>query len=824
MFKLNLKIALRNLWKNKGYTALNIFGLAAGLSGALIILVYINFETGYDKWDPSLKQVYQVGIHTVRNGEDKKTPEIDGHFVKMVRDQIPEVENISMGSWENVVRNFDYVYNNRTIHPEFTFGAIDREFLKIYPIQAVKGRMEDVFTGQNAIAISKTKALAIFGKEDPINKVITRKGGANFKDEDAIVKAVYDDSKYRSYFGTHLFMISDTAMYGDEAMDASYNVMLKLGKNADVNSLTARINDAYLQLMAKRMSNNSDPNFKLSTAKATEILKKEGGITTFQVIIEPVSDLNLSSYFSADPKQNTIFILTALASFLIIISCVNFTNLAVVQAAARAKEVGVKKVLGAYRWDLARQFIAETGLQCLIAFFIALIITELSLPTLNGLLDANILLFSNPAFLKLMFQGFIILLGIIVLSGLYPAMILSGFTIAKVLKGNFSTGSGAVTLRKSLVVLQFTIAGALIICFMVMKAQLSFMRDSTLGMEPNQLMNFGVQIYKNRQLNHEQFDQVKQRLKKIEGVMDVSRSTNSIVGAADWKADVNLNGVTTSMSANYSDLDYFKALKAEFIDGRDFSQQFLGADTTQNVILNETAARSIGLKDPVGTPIDIVLESKSAKFNIIGIVKDIKNQGFDKAVTPTVYLMTNFQWKWRKSVVLRLSSNNISKTIESVKKEWKTFEPDMEPKYSFADDKFAEMNAGYERMAKIMFSFSAITFFVAMLGLFTLAAYNSKVRLKEIAIRKILGASTGSILKLLNADLVKLVLIANIIADVVAYIYMNQWFKAFVYRVEMPWVLFITINILTTLLTILTVSMQSIRSAKASPVAALKYE
>ena len=824
MFRLNLKIAWRNLWKNKAYSAINIFGLAAGLTGFIIILLYINKETGYDKWDPALKQTYQVGISRTKNGAELKEPLIDGHFVKMIRERFPQVELVTRGNWGGMPLSIDYIYNHQTFQPNFNQAGADSLFFKTYPIKALYGNMEDIFTTPKAVAISLTKAKEIFGDIDPVNKVFTRKGGANFKDEDLIVKAVWDGHKYRSYFKMSMISATNFKMYGDEEMDVSYSVMLKLHDNAAIGALTQKINDEYLKEQAKRAINNSDPNFKLTVAKAREILSKNNGITSQTIIIEPVQDLNLNSFFSPNPKQKSIYVLVALATFLIIISCVNFTNLAIVQATGRAKEVGIKKVLGAFRFNLAKQFLAETAIQCLLAFFIALVAVELLLPKVNTMLATELTLFANEQLKMLLLQSLGIVLSIVVLAGLYPALFLSGFMPAKVLKGNFSSNFGTVTLRKGLMILQFTIAGVLVISFLIMNNQLNFMKNKDLGMQADQIMVLSIKDYGHRKLNPEQFSSIKQRLENIKGVMQVSRSTDGIVGEGGWKQDFSYQGKTTQLIARYNDLNYLGILKAKILEGRDFSERFMATDTLNNVIINETALKAIGLKKGVGEVISFSKDDEPQQFNVIGVVKDIQNEGFDKSIKPTVYLASDYQWHWRRVALIGLSNKNIAETIAQVKKVWKEIEPAVDPSYSFADEKFAELNAAYERMAKVMFSFSTITLLVSILGLFTLAAYTAKIRIKEIAIRKILGASTASILQLLNADLVKLVIIANILGDVLAYIYMNKWFEEFVYRIDMPILPFLIVNIGTIMITILTVSLQSLNAVRANPVNALKYE
>lgn len=824
MFRLNLKIAWRNLWKNKVYSAINIFGLSAGLTGFMIILLYINQETGYDKWDPALEQTYQVGIAKVKNGAEVKEPLIDGYFVKMIRERFPQVELITRGNWGGAAWSTEYSYGHKKFQPNFKQAGVDSLFFKTYPIKALYGKMEDIFNTPKSIAINQTKAKEIFGDIDPVDKILTRKGGLNFKDEDLIVKAVWDDNRYKSYFDMSMISAADFKLYGDEEMDVSYSVMLKVYGHTDIIALTKKINEEYIKEQAKRTINNSNPNFKLTISKAEEILRKNDGITNQKVIIEPVQDLNLKSFFAPDPKQKSIYILIALSTFLIIISCVNFTNLAIVQATGRAKEVGIKKVLGAFRFNLTKQFLAETTMQCLLAFFIALVAVELLLRLVNVKLDLNLTLFTNQQLNILLLQSLGIVVLIVILSGLYPALFLSGFMPAKVLKGNFSGNFGTVTLRKGLLILQFTIAGVLVISFLAMNNQLNFMKNKDLGMQADQIMVLGINDYGHRKLNPEQFSAIKQRLSNIKGVMQVSRSTDGIVGEGGWKQDFSYEGKTAQLITRYNDINYLNILKAKILQGRDFSEKFIATDTLNNVIINETALKTMGLKQGVGEVISYAKEDKIEYFNVVGVVKDIQNEGFDKSIKPTVYMALDYQWHWRKVALISLSNKNIAETIDQVKKVWKEIEPAADPSYSFADEKFAKLNAAYERMTKIMFSFSAITLLVSILGLFTLAAYTAKIRIKEIAIRRILGASTSSILRLLNADLVKLVIIANILGDVFAYIYMNKWFEEFVYRIEMPILPFLIVNIGTILITILTVSLQSLGVVRANPVNALKYE
>ncbi|WP_208112372.1 FtsX-like permease family protein [Pedobacter metabolipauper] len=796
--------------------------MAAGLSGFMIILLYINFETGYDKWDPSLKNTYQVGLHQVKNGAANSEAKTDGFFVKMIREQFPEVHTATMWLWSDGFK-VNYFYNHQSYEQNFTAASIDSLFLKTYPLQAIYGDIADVFKDKRGIAISLGKAREMFGNADPINQVILKKGGANFSDEQLVVKAVWDEKKYRSYFNIDFISAIDFNIYGSELWYRNYNVMLQFNEKTDVRSAIVRINQLYLQDQAKRAMLINDPNYRVNSNEAMAILKKKEGITSQRIVIEPVEDLNMKSFFSQNPKQKSIYILTALASFLLIISCVNFTNLAIVQAGSRAKEVGIKKVLGAFRTNLTLQFLIETGMQCLLAFFIALITVELMLPPINSILDTQLILFNGTELSFLIGQGLSLLIVIVLLSGLYPALFLSRFAPAKVLKGNFATSFGSVNLRKSLMVLQFTIAGSLVISFLIMNAQLNYMKNKDLGMEANQVMALGIRNFKNRSLNPAEFSSIRQRLMGIDGVEDISRSTDGLVGESNWKHDFTYNGKTSELITKYNDINYLNLLKAKIVMGRGFSEKLMATDTLTSIVLNEAAFIAMNLKE-INVVIDLKDGDRIQHVNVVGVVKNIQNEGFDRAIKPAAYLAGDFKWHWRSVVLLRLRGSNIAETITNIKNVWKEIEPDGEPRYSFANEKFAKLNAVYERMASVMFAFSTITLLVSVMGLFTLAAYSSKLRLKEIAIRKILGASTISILKLLNVDLVRLVVAANIFADVFAYIYMNHWFKDFVYRIDIPFMPFLLVNIATIVLTIITVSIQSVSAVKANPVRALKYE
>lgn len=823
MFKLNIKIALRNLLKNKSYTIFNLLGLSVGLAGFLIILLYINYETQYDKWNPALKRTYMVAADYTKNDAQFKGSKIMALFAKTVKEHFPEVEQVSIGSLEGRKANIRYEQGNNEIKEKLIAVYTDSNFIAAYPLKAIAGNFQDIYKGKNHIAISKSAAKRLFGNTDPLNKVLIQNMGLNFPEQHLVVKAVWDDKKQPSYFAFEILAASDFTVYGDEFLYRTFSTMLSLREGVDAAQLFPKMEEAYITELARLYSKNNQPTFKPDRAEALKILANTEGITSFKLIRESIPNLNLGTFYESSAKQTTIYILFSLAAFLILVSCINYTNLTLVLAQSRAKEVGIKKVMGAFKSSLVKQFFMETAMQCLFAFILALAFAELLLPQVNHLLNGNLSLFGTPDIFQVLFQVLGIVVVTLLLAGIYPAFVLAGFLPAHVLKGNFNTSRHLGHFRRVLMVFQFTTAIALVISFLVIYAQLRFMKQKDMGLNPKQLMALNIAKYENRNLNPERFQTIKNRLLAVNGVEDVTRATEEPVNDSGWSNDISFGNVKLNVESRFVDPNYFEVIQAKIRQGRDFSTKLLATDTAHSIILNETAFRKLGLSS-INQPVKIDKDEEVQIFNVIGVVKDIQVYGFEQEIVPTVYFANDYQWHWRKNVIIRLNSPDIAQTIADINNLWKEIEPGNEPYYTFADDVFAKMNKDYETSQQIIFSFGMLTLIISIFGLIGFAAYSAKMRVKEIAVRRILGASLSSLLQLLNKDFVKLVIMANILADLLAYIYMKKWFAHFVYRIEMPYILFIGANLCIIAITILTVSAQSMRAVKASPVDALKYE
>lgn len=822
MFELNLKIAFRNLWKNKFYTAINIFGLAAGLAGFTIILLYINKENSYDKWDPKLERSYMVAVDFTQNGAANKGSKIKALFSQVVKEQFPTVEAISIGDLNGSAK-LKFESGDWLAKEKLPSVSMDENFFKVYPLKPKLGRMEDVFADKNSIAISETAAKKLFGNQDALNKVVIEDRGLNAPEGRLVVKAIWDDQKQPSYFGFHVFRPAELDVYGAELPWRNFSTMLTVSPNTDESKLYNDLNEAYIIALAKLVAKNSDVNFKPNKAQALAILKDKEGITTINLIVEPVGHLNLGTFYSTTAKQTTIYILICLASFMIIISCINYTNLALVLAQNRAKEVGVKKVLGANRSNLVLQFFTETVIQCVSSFTMALIFVELLLPAINNMLEMELTLINAADLGAVLLQAVAILVIVVLIAGAYPAIVLAGFLPVKVLKGNFSTAKHIGSLRKILVVGQFTIAIALVISFLVMYSQLNFMKNADLGLRPQQLMTLGIAKFENRNLTPEKFQSIKDRLLAVKGVVAVTRATEEPINDSGFSDDITFADQTVNVESRYVDPNYLHVIGGRVVEGRDFAHELMATDTVKSILLNETAFRKLGLTK-INQEISVAEGDGSKQFTVIGKVKDIQAYGFNSAVVPTVYFASDFQWHWRRNIIIRLDNQHLSTAVREIKKVWMDIEPGKEPYYAFADDTLLQMNKTYETAQQIIFCFGMLTLLISMFGLVGFAAYSARIRTKEVALRRILGASTASLLRLLNKDFLILVVCSSLFADILAYIYMKKWFAEFAYRIPMPFEVFIGANAVVILITAITVSWQSMRAVQTKPAQVLKYE
>ncbi|MCZ4244352.1 ABC transporter permease [Pedobacter punctiformis] len=502
-----------------------------------------------------------------------------------------------------------------------------------------------------------------------------------------------------------------------------------------------------------------------------------------------------------------------ITAFLLLISVINFVNLATAQSVQRAKEVGVKKVLGSYKKQLVVQFLLESALQSIIALFISIILIELVLPAFNHQFNVELSFWHNEQFSGILLQLLALFVLVTLLAGFYPAWILSNYNPVSVLKGNYEKGLKGVALRNILVIFQFVISVTFIIAIGVMHKQTEFINNKDLGFERGNLINIKSNYEKS----------FADKISRIPGVEYVATTTQVMGNAFNVPEEVTYKGNKVALNTVTVSMDALKALGVKVLQGRIFSKEYK-QDTVNTVVLNEAAAKLID-KNPVGKNYQVKDGPKNHTFQIVGVIKDYHNEGFDKAVLPTLYKVTHLGGSSNtNNLLIRFNTENSSEAIKKIEAEWKTLYPDYPMEYITMNSEFQHVLEDNARFINMIILFSVVSVSLSLLGLFALSTFVARRRTKEIAVRKVLGASNVQIVNLLNKSFLILVVLANLISWPIAYILVNKWLQGFAYRIDMPVFPFITATVISIIIAVLTVSIQARKAAVRNPVTALKYE
>jgi putative ABC transport system permease protein len=788
MFKLNLKIALRNLWKNKGITAINIGGLAIALATFILVVLYATFETSYDKENPNYDRIYLIG----RNYSDQKTNYTPPPLTNLIRANIPEVELVAKmkGGFFEFPINSDKgrFYTKNSV-------SMDYEFAKMFHIIPDGGlkqpatadaflptkTMEQLFPGQN---YKKGKEV-IFGPKSF--------GQTNF-----IAGTISRDNAH-SNINFDLLVIGREIGKNEDYGYNNYYTYLQVKPATDVKKLESKINKLYkAELIKAGMDANGD-RFK-----------------SISIFLDPLANQHLKPRAGNDSNYKVLIAITVLGLLIMLIACINFTNLSIAQATKRAKEVGVKKVMGAYRFQLICQFLTEILIQALAATVLGLMLAELILPAFNHLFAVELSIWNRDN--ELIWQLPTILAAVTIIAGIYPALVLSGFKPAAVLKGNFSTGKQSLLLKNGLLVVQFSVAVIFIIGLFTISSQLKYMRYQDVGFRAEQVVAIkNMAIFNDPKV----FAPIRDRIMQVPGVKSVTVATSLPDGSKQGTNSYTIEGREQSISFLDVDFDYFETLGIKLKEGRFFNQEF-ATDTANSTILNESAIAKYGLINPIGK----VVKSNSINYTIVGVVKDFKTMGFENAVEPSIYAIKNPNGNQKTSLMIKIEEGEMSQALATLKSKWANINKlDGEDfRYDFLDQLYGKLFQKQEQLQSVFFAAASLTIFIAVLGLFAFAKYITNGRIKEIAVRKILGASDLHILKLINTSFFMMVVIANLLSWPLAYILIKTWLKTFAYRIDMPIAPFVLSALITICLTIITVSAQARSAVKANPVDALKYE
>ena len=795
MFRLNLKLALRGLWKNKSYASINILGLAVALCLFLLAILYVNREKSYDQWNADVADTYRLNTKQ----PDKLVALTPGNIATLSKEKVASVSASTrvQGAWfgDLLVKSKD-----KTLYCA-DFLMADSNFFKVFPYPALYGEVKTAFTTPKSVVLSKSYSAILFGKGvNPVGEVLTVD-----KNQGYTIRAVIDTERYPSHFSFNIISRLDGNGVEDFYSNNFYTYV-KFFPNTDVvktQQLLNTVRKETLSAILPRMSKDDQPLFAQR-------------IATNSILVQPVRNIHLakSDYlyeFANNGVEKYMRIMLIVAALILVIAAVNFSNLSVTMTLRRAKETGIRKVLGAHRSQIVWQFFLETTLQCFLSLIIALGLVELLVPEFNALIDTNVSLRNLDNFWEVAMQVSLLLLGVIIFVGAYPALLISNTIPSLVLKGNFSNSKKGYLVRNALIIFQFATSIVFISGIWIVHSQLKYMQSKDLGYKPNQVVAINMS-----QDDDQYFNKIKNSMAKIPGVKGISR-TDRIPG--ENMGGNNYISNSTTYAADFITVDdaYFKTMGMKIIDGRTFSHD-TGGKNFRSLLLTQAAAAKFNLKDPVGK----TLLLGGQPMEIIGLVQDFNHFSPEQDYQPIVfqYLSGNPL----HYLLVEVDAENAVATLQRIEKEWVRLEPELPIKVSFLDQTFEDMLGAQIRLQKLIGLLSVVAVGLALMGLFAIAAFTIQQRNREISIRKVLGASLVDILSLLNRGFVKLVIIANVIAWPIAYLILKDWLDGFAFRTNLSAWPFVVAGSLTLLLTIAVVSLQAFKTANANPANNLKYD
>lgn len=813
MLRNYVKIAFRNLRKQGGYTAINIFGLALGLACCLLIMLYVADELSYDRFHTKADRIYRINTDVKFGGNDMRMAVSADPVGPALKRDYPQVEQMvrlhERGTW--LVKQAGSATNLREDHITFA----DSTLFDVFTLPLVSGDPKRALAAPNTVVISESAAKRHFNGQDPMGKALVFNNGQAFKIT-GILRDMPQNAHFRSDF--FLTMLNDDYPCGQWLSNNHYTYIV-LKEGVDYKQFEKNFDTVIEKYVG--------PQALQAIGSTMEQFRKAGNAYRFWLM--PITDIHLHSKqqieFTPGSDVQYIYIFSAVALFILLIACINFMNLATARSANRAKEVGVRKVLGSERQQLVGQFLSESVLMTVLAMSLALGIVAMAIPLFNSM-AAKELSISNllSPYVVPVLVGLPI--GVGLLAGSYPAFFLSSFKPISVLKGGLSTrtlnaGTQRISLRSGLVVFQFMMSVILIVGTIIVYQQIKYIQTANVGFQRDRVLTITDVSALGKQAQT-----FKQEVLRLPGVISGSvsgylptpsnRSDNPYFpeGQVDQRRAVHMQtwGV---------DHDYVKTLGMRIVQGRDFSRGF-GADSA-GVILNETAAKLFGGPTVIGKRImtfnDPALKTFRS-YTVIGVVKNFHYESLRRAVGALALTLDDNSG----AISFRLSGTNLPTLISQIEGKWKQVAPGQPFNYAFLEEAFDTMYRTEQRIGTIALTFAALAILIACLGLFGLAAFMAEQRTKEIGVRKVLGASVFSLIGLLSKDFLQLVLIAILIASPVAWWAMSRWLQDFAYKIDIEWWVFALAGTLAIGIALLTVSFQSIKAALMNPVKSLRTE
>ncbi|HEV7347703.1 ABC transporter permease [Telluribacter sp.] len=809
-----LKIAWRNLLKNKVNTAINIVGLAIGMVCCILIVMYVADELSFDRYWPNGERIYRMALERKYPDRVTKYAIIPPSYAQDVKRELPEVEEavrlIQFGG--NGVGTL-MKYQGQTLEERNVMLA-DTSFFRVFQVPLLQGQPDQVLSRPNTVVLTKSTAERIFKKENPVGKTLEIVQGPQLE-----ITGVCEDLPANVHF-TFDFLVSTKGFpFAEQVNHVGFAAVtyLLLKPNSDPQAVERKLP----ALVEKYAAGEIQRSFGVSYQ---DYIKAGNGYYYF---LQPARNIHLDSNLEAELRPNgnrkIVYIFSVIAVFVLLIACINFMNLATARSSERAREVGIRKALGSHRSQLAMQFLTESVLLSLFSFVLSLLLVLLLLPFFNALAEKQL-----PADFLIRWDTLPLMLLLAVLIGLgagsYPAGVLSSFEPIKVLKGKFMSTSQGHLLRNGLVVFQFSISIILIICTLVVLTQLRYLQNKELGFTKEAVVNLQGAGFLGP--NTEAF---KQEVGQIAGVEAVG-GTNATPGSEGGFFGIifRKDGETETVTGRgtIADDGYLQTMKINMQAGRAFSKSF---NDSLSVVINEEAAKELGLTDPIGkkilSPTDFDgADGAEVAYTVVGVMKNFHYQSLHQRIAPLFVLNNRWVGRSDNRIVVRIQSEDPQALIARTEQIWKKYLPEQPFHYSFLESDWGALYRSEQVSQRIFSLFSLLAILIACMGLLGLAIYIIQQRTKEIGIRKVLGATVASIVTLLSIDFLKLVLIALIIAAPVAWYAMDRWLQDFAYRIDIPWWAFVLAGVLAVLIAFLTVSYQSIRAALMNPVKSLKTE
>jgi putative ABC transport system permease protein len=811
MIRNYLRSALRNIKRHPFISFINIFGLTVGLTCCLLILAYIINERSYDKFNKNANDIYRVTrtFYTAPGVENLHLSSVAPPFGPLLQTAFSDIKKITrvLPNGNTALKYKDKLFNEK--------GAAfaDENFFTFFNVPMVKGDSKRGLSDPYSIMLSEAMAKKYFGDEDPLNKGIRLDNiGHDFK-----VTGVYQSFPANSHMHPEILMsfntLKDTAIYGEKQLQTnfgnnSFYTYLLFPKDYNVDRVSSQLPD-----FLDRYVHFPNMPGNLKTHQVTKLT------------LQKLTDIHLRSHLDDEYEENgdikRVYIFSAIALFILLIACINYMNLSTARSALRAREIGIRKVIGAQRKEIISQFLSESVLITLLALVLAFILTVVLIPFVNNIssqhLAINSLLRWN-VLIPILLLPFVI--GLI--SGIYPAIFMSSFLPVKVLKGIIKTGQGGVSFRKVLVVLQFSVSIILIVATTVVFQQLQYIQSKALGFNKDHIVTID---YVNPLTK--QFDAFKDDLKKNTFIKEVGRSSRIPSGRLldDQNAKIiegsSAQPIKIDLKYITADYGFIPTYGMQMAAGRNFSKEF--STDTNNFVINEEAVKEFGwgaAQNALGKD----LQYGNTKGKIIGVVKDFHFESLHQKIIPLLLSLPAPQNGYYGKISIKIDGHNPRAAVQIIQDTWRKYLPETPFDFTFLDEKFGQLYNSEQQQGSLFTIFSCIAIFIACLGLFGLSAFTITQRIKEIGVRKVLGASVPQIVRELSKDFLLLVLIASVIALPIAWYSMHQWLLDFAFRISIAWWVLVMAGVLAVIIAFVTISFQSIKAALMNPVKSLRSE